>query len=67
MLDFVEAALGHVGIGFKRLDGSMTLKQRSAALQNFRSNISCQVLLASIQCAGVGYVITAFGWVKDVN
>jgi len=54
MLDLVEIALEHTGIGFERLDGSMTLKQRSSALQRFSGEISCRVLLASVQCAGVG-------------
>ncbi|KAF8244057.1 hypothetical protein K440DRAFT_663691 [Wilcoxina mikolae CBS 423.85] len=56
MLDLVEIALEDAGIGFERLDGSMTLKQRSSALQNFSGKVSCQVLLASVQCAGVGYL-----------
>ncbi|KAF8533502.1 SNF2 family N-terminal domain-containing protein [Trichophaea hybrida] len=59
MLDLVEIALEDAEIGFERLDGSMTLKQRSSALQNFSGKVSCQVLLASIQCAGVGLDLTA--------
>lgn len=60
MLDLVEVALENAGIGFGRLDGSMNLKQRSAVLKSFREDGSRQVLLASIQCAGVGCVVIAF-------
>lgn len=60
MLDLVEVALENAGIGFERLDGSMTLKQRGAVLLSFRKNANRQVLLASIQCAGVGCVVIVF-------
>lgn len=56
MLDLVEIALDFEGIQFQRIDGRMPLKKRSVALQKFRSNSNCQVLLASVMCAGVGYV-----------
>jgi SWI/SNF-related matrix-associated actin-dependent regulator of chromatin subfamily A3 len=54
MLDLLEFALEAESIPFQRFDGTMNLKQRSACLDEFRNNPECQVLLASIQCAGVG-------------
>jgi hypothetical protein len=59
MLDLVEFALQAKAIPFQRFDGTMNLKQRSACLDEFRNNSGCQVLLASIQCAGVGYSISS--------
>ncbi len=54
MLDLVGFALEAEKIQFQRLDGTMSLKQRERALETFRTDPECIVLLASIQCAGVG-------------
>jgi len=56
MLDLVEYALEAEGLEFQRFDGTMNLQQRGTALKEFRTNPTCQILLASIQCAGVGSV-----------
>jgi len=56
MLDLVERALEQHGILFQRLDGTLTLEQRKKAIDTFRNDTSCIVLLASIGSAGVGLV-----------
>ena len=54
MLDLVEKALAAERIVFQRIDGGKSLQQRRQAIQSFRDNSSCTVLLASIGSAGVG-------------
>jgi SNF2 family DNA or RNA helicase len=54
MLDLVEKALAAEQIAFQRIDGGMSLKNRKQAIQCFRDNPACTVLLASIGSAGVG-------------
>jgi SNF2 family DNA or RNA helicase len=55
MLDLLERALGQEELRYQRIDGSKTLSQRRDALQMFREDISCNVLLASLGSAAVGY------------
>ena len=57
MLDLVEIALGMSGYGFQRIDGKQDEARRRSVLEDFRKNIGCSILLASIGSAGVGYVI----------
>ena len=54
MLDLIEKALAVEGIVFERIDGGKSLRHRRQAIQSFRNNPSCTVLLASIGSAGVG-------------
>lgn len=54
MLDLIEKALASEGILFQRIDGGKSLRDRRQAIQTFRNNSSCSVLLASIGSAGVG-------------
>lgn len=54
MLDLIGTALTAMGIMFQRLDGTKTHDQRRDALQCFRSDESCNVLIASIGSAAVG-------------
>jgi SNF2 family DNA or RNA helicase len=54
MLDLIEKALAGENIEFQRLDGTKTFGQRRDALQKFRNNMSCNVLLASLGGAAVG-------------
>jgi SNF2 family DNA or RNA helicase len=54
MLDLVEKALASERITFQRIDGGKSLRHRKHAIQSFRNNPSCTVLLASIGSAGVG-------------
>jgi len=58
MLDLIEKALISHGFIFERIDGSKSLSHRRRAIQSFRSNPSCTVLLASIGSAGVGLDLT---------
>lgn len=55
MLDLIERGLAQSGISCQRLDGSMSLPQRRRALEVFRCSPDCQVLLATLGAAGVGY------------
>jgi len=54
MLDLIEKALAGENIEFQRLDGTKTFGQRRDALHEFRNNVSCNVLLASLGGAAVG-------------
>ena len=57
MLDLVEIALGISGFGFQRIDGKQAEPRRRSVLEEFRNNVGCNILLASIGSAGVGYVV----------
>lgn len=46
-------------IRFDRLDGSMTLKQREAALEMFGNDLGCEVFLMSLKAGGLGLNLTA--------
>ena len=50
----IERALQESGIGLTWLTGDQTIKKRDENLNQFRTNRQCNVLLASIQAAGVG-------------
>jgi SNF2 family DNA or RNA helicase len=54
MLDLVEKALAAERIAFQRIDGGTSLIHRRRAIQYFRDDPACAVLLASIGSAGVG-------------
>ena len=56
MLDLIGTALTTNGIKFQRFDGTKTHEQRHNALQCFRRDENCSVLLASIGSAAVGWV-----------
>ncbi|EQL35173.1 hypothetical protein BDFG_03154 [Blastomyces dermatitidis ATCC 26199] len=59
-LDLIEIALEDNGITtFTRLDGTMSLKQRNAALDEFRDNNDITVLLATLGAGGVGLNLTS--------
>lgn len=55
MLDLIGSGLAQCGISHQRLDGSKSLPQRRQALEAFRCAPDCQVLLATLGAAGVGY------------
>ena len=54
MLNIVEVALQRAGVGYTRLDGSMTMAARDAAVSEFREAPSCVVFLVSLKAGGVG-------------
>ncbi|OTA59128.1 hypothetical protein K449DRAFT_436085 [Hypoxylon sp. EC38] len=58
MLDLIGEALSKNGLMYQRLDGSKSLPQRRYALEDFRSNPNCIVLLASLGSAAVGLDLT---------
>ncbi|OAV94620.1 hypothetical protein PTTG_07726 [Puccinia triticina 1-1 BBBD Race 1] len=53
-LEIIGRALEDNHIGFTSLTGDLTVRQRDKNLNQFRSNSRCQVLLGSLQAAGVG-------------
>ena len=58
-LDLIEYALDENNIGYKRLDGSMSVKARTAVLNAFKSEPNITVLLVSIKAGGQGLNFTA--------
>ncbi|SMR62739.1 unnamed protein product [Zymoseptoria tritici ST99CH_3D1] len=58
-LDLIEYALMRENIGFVRLDGTMSVKTRTANLNIFKNNDNITVLLASIKAAGQGLNLTS--------
>lgn len=58
-LDLIEIALDDNDIGYVRLDGSMSVKQRSAVLETFKSDPAVTVILVSIKAGGQGLNLTA--------
>lgn len=54
MLDFIQKALQRNNIGFRRIDGQMTIQGRADAMEAFRDDPNCKVMLASIACVGEG-------------
>jgi len=57
-LDLIEAALEDNQIGFVRLDGTMSLKQRSVVLHQFANDPDISVILVSIKAGGQGLNFT---------
>ncbi|KAI1211065.1 SNF2 family N-terminal domain-containing protein [Annulohypoxylon truncatum] len=58
MLDLIGKALSANAFKYQRLDGSMNLRQRGHALEDFRMNPNCTILLASLGSAAVGLDLT---------
>ena len=57
--DLVEIALLNKAINYTRMDGSMSLKARTKALDKFANERECIVFLATIGTGGVGLNLTA--------
>lgn len=57
MLDMLEIAFYRRGLRYQRIDGRKTLPQRRDALNQFKNDSSCTILLASIGSAAVGFVL----------
>lgn len=55
MLDLIEKAINSMGLVFQRIDGKKSIEQRRFALKEFSANDNCTIMLASIDCAGLGY------------
>lgn len=58
-LDLIEYALEKHNIGFVRLDGTMSVKQRTQSLDTFKTDPNVVVLIASIKAAGQGLNLTS--------
>ncbi|KAI1457991.1 SNF2 family N-terminal domain-containing protein [Annulohypoxylon moriforme] len=58
MLDLISKALSAKTFKYQRLDGSMNLSRRNLALEDFRKNPNCTILLASLGSAAVGLDLT---------
>jgi SNF2 family DNA or RNA helicase len=54
MLDLVQTDLENSGLQIQRIDGQASLQQRRAAVEVFKSDPACTVMLASIGSAGEG-------------
>ena len=54
MLDLLEQTLCSEGFGLVRIDGNKNESQRRAAIEKFRIDDNCTILLASIGTCGVG-------------
>jgi SWI/SNF-related matrix-associated actin-dependent regulator of chromatin subfamily A3 len=59
MLDKIEEGLDMVGIRYDRLDGTMKREDRAKAMEELKTNKSCEVLLVSLRAGGVGLNLTA--------
>ncbi|RKL25830.1 hypothetical protein BFJ72_g13948 [Fusarium proliferatum] len=57
MLDLVQIALRKEGFNFVRVDGAKSETIRQTTIERFRSDKDCNILLASIGTAGVGYYL----------
>ncbi|RYP01741.1 hypothetical protein DL764_006103 [Monosporascus ibericus] len=54
MLDLIQQDLRDVGLGVQQIDGQASLQQRRMAMEQFRCDPNCTVMLASIGSAGEG-------------
>ncbi|KAK5112333.1 hypothetical protein LTR62_004296 [Meristemomyces frigidus] len=58
-LDLIEVALVEAGICFVRLDGTMTISQRTSVLKQFKTSPLVSVILVSIKAGGQGLNLTS--------
>ncbi len=58
VLNLLEPHLKKNGIGYTRLDGSMTVPTRQAQIERFKTDPSARVLLISLKAGGVGLNLT---------
>jgi SNF2 family DNA or RNA helicase len=54
MLDLISSGLEDEGYKWERIDGTMSLENRREAIERFRNDPLCTILLASLGSAGVG-------------
>ncbi|KAM0756492.1 hypothetical protein T439DRAFT_376672 [Meredithblackwellia eburnea MCA 4105] len=59
LLDRIGDALEQQNIKYGRLDGGMNRDQRSQAMEMFKADPACEVLLVSLRAGGVGLNLTA--------
>nr|POE85401.1 putative swi/snf-related matrix-associated actin-dependent regulator [Quercus suber] len=58
-LDLIEVALDNADIGYLRLDGTMSIKQRTAVMEQFKTDPNITVMVVSIKAGGQGLNLTA--------
>ncbi|KAF3312609.1 hypothetical protein TWF173_007029 [Orbilia oligospora] len=58
MLDLVEVALKSNGIGFTRMEGSLTTRERKEHLHTFRNDPNCRVFLSTLGSGSTGLDLT---------
>ncbi|KAJ3106878.1 hypothetical protein HDU97_005365 [Phlyctochytrium planicorne] len=63
LLDLISPALVEAGFTFSRVDGKMNRNERSNAINRFKQEPECQILLLSLKAGGVGLNLTAANWV----
>uniref|UniRef100_A0A061QS03 Atp-dependent helicase-like n=2 Tax=Tetraselmis sp. GSL018 TaxID=582737 RepID=A0A061QS03_9CHLO len=59
MLDLLEAPLRDAGINFRRLDGTMSVAQREAAVEDFKADPQVMVMIMSLKAAALGLNLVA--------
>ena len=59
MLDLCEGPLRDNGFRFTRLDGSMSIKERTEAVNTFKQSKHVNIMLISLRCGSVGLNLTA--------
>ncbi|KAF5530925.1 SNF2 family domain-containing protein [Fusarium mexicanum] len=67
MLSLLEFALRSEGFKFARIDGQKSLSERTLALQSFRDDDRCTVMIATIGSIGEGVDLTAANYVHLVE
>ena len=60
MLDLLEKAVKMKELTYQRIDGTKSLQQRREALEAFKEDSSCKILLASLGTAAVGYFTSSY-------
>jgi len=58
LLDRLGDALDESGIRYGRLDGGMNRDQRTKAMDRFKADPACEILLVSLRAGGVGLNLT---------
>ncbi|ORY42341.1 hypothetical protein BCR33DRAFT_660878, partial [Rhizoclosmatium globosum] len=59
VLDLLQEPLRAAGFKFTRLDGKMTRQDRNTAMNTFKTDPDCTVILLSLKAGGVGLNLTA--------
>ncbi|KAJ3223147.1 hypothetical protein HK099_001494 [Clydaea vesicula] len=54
LLDLLEVPLFSQKIKYERYTGSMSMEQRLVAIQNFKNDPECNIILVSLQCGSLG-------------
>ena len=66
-LDSIECALSSHGMTFARIDGSLSLPQRIAAIKRFQSDPALRIMLLSFGSGSVGYANPSHSLCVELN